>query len=191
MYCMYVCVASTVCVYVHMHILMYCMYVCVASTVCVYVHMHILMYCMYVRTVLFIKNWTMYGGQTGVRTVYVRWPSGVRPLYARLLYGFARLRSCLKIETNASVGKPRRKAPYAESSSSFSIWLSTSFKSAAVFFPVKPLPGYRPILPSFAYFLKNSATPDFDTTCPSLAKSSAIFRKLLPSRLKSRIRCFT
>ena len=23
-------------------------------------------------TVLFIKNWTMYGGQTGVRTVYVR-----------------------------------------------------------------------------------------------------------------------
>ena len=27
---------------------------------------------MYLCTVLFIKNWTMYGGQTGVRTVYVR-----------------------------------------------------------------------------------------------------------------------
>ena len=88
-------------------------------------------------------------------------------------------------------GETSKKAPYAESSSSFSIWLSTNFKSAAVFFPVKPLPGFRPILPSFAYFLKNSTTPDFDTTCPSLAKSSAIFRKLLPSRLKSRIRCFT
>ena len=35
--------------------------------------------CISKDTVLFIKNWTMYGGQTGVRTVTVRGTSAVRP----------------------------------------------------------------------------------------------------------------